>query len=100
MARADKHGGCPSEGIGEFSRNFWLTIAVTPPPLFFVSVASKRLSNAASLLESTLVRGHGSVDSKGSYGCFCRTLSQVLILNHSTQGGYSPSGGVKAPEGR
>ena len=68
MARANKHGGCPSERIGEFSRDFWLTITATPLPPFFVSVASKGLSNAASLLESTLARGHGSVDSKGSYG--------------------------------
>ena len=34
------------------------------PPRFFVSVASKGLSLLVSALESTLVRSHGSVDSK------------------------------------
>jgi hypothetical protein len=36
----------------------------TPAPRFFVSVASKRLSNATSPLDATLGRPRGSVDSK------------------------------------
>jgi len=41
--------------------------------MFSVSVASKELSNAASPLESTLVRG--SVDSKASYVRFFRSIA-------------------------
>jgi hypothetical protein len=38
-----------------------------PPPGFFVSVASKRLSVPVSGLESTLASTPISVDSKGTY---------------------------------
>jgi hypothetical protein len=38
-----------------------------PPPLFFVSVASKGLEPSVSALESTLMDTCASVDSKGTY---------------------------------
>src|SRR5712664_1309899 len=50
-----------------------------PLPLFFISVASKGLRFYVSGLESTLASAPISVDSKGSYGRFCRPPTQVLI---------------------
>jgi hypothetical protein len=37
----------------------------TPTPMFFVNVASKRVSHSASLLFATLARGSISVAAKG-----------------------------------
>jgi hypothetical protein len=48
-----------------------------PLPRFFVSVASKGLSNAISPLESTLVKPRGSVDSKASYVPFFRPITSA-----------------------
>src|SRR5712691_9261600 len=53
MVVQDRH---PSSGV-------WLTIT-DPPPMFFVSVASKGLNVYVSGLESTLARISNSVDSK------------------------------------
>ena len=58
----------------ETSFDSWLTITA-PPPVFFVSVASKGFSNATSPLESTLVKPRGSVDSKGSYVRLSRPIT-------------------------
>src|SRR6266850_1411704 len=56
-------GGCKRVGTLE-DRGSWLTI--TPlPPLFFVSVASKGLSSAVSLLFATLAGKSISVAAKG-----------------------------------
>src|SRR5712664_876318 len=54
MVVQDRH---PSSGV-------WLTITGPPPPMFFVSVASKALRVYVSGLESTLARISISVDSK------------------------------------
>ena len=43
----------------------------TPPPLFFVSVASKWLSSAVSLLSATLAGRSISVAAKGLTGADC-----------------------------
>jgi hypothetical protein len=55
------------------------------PPLFFVSVASKRLRVCVSGLESTLAGTPLSVDSKGSYKRHFGAFPQVLILNNLAQ---------------
>ena len=55
-----RSGQIPSLGI-------WLTIRA-PPPMFFISVASKGLRLAVSVLKSTLMGDHVSVDSKGVGG--------------------------------
>jgi hypothetical protein len=45
------------------SGNLWLTIT-PPPPMFFISVASKRVSDPVSSLFATLTGDFISVDSK------------------------------------
>jgi len=52
-------------------RGRWLTITHAPSPLFFVSVASKGLSPAVSLLFTTLAREFISVAAKELTGADC-----------------------------
>jgi hypothetical protein len=50
----------------------WLTITGTPAPVFFVSVASKGLSQAVSLLFATLARRPINVAAKGLKAIGCK----------------------------
>src|SRR5260370_26219546 len=58
-------------------RGFQLT-ATSPPPGFFVSVASKGFIQAVSLLFATLAARSISVASKGLMGAKCRRESNGL----------------------
>jgi hypothetical protein len=54
--------------MGGGSRVRFLVDNNNPPPLFFVSGASKGVSDSVSLVESTLTRRAASVDSRGVIG--------------------------------
>ena len=75
-----------------------------PHPLFFVSVASKGLSSAASLLFATLAGRFISVAAKGLMGEDCWRESNWLVWDDS--GGLrrtarrAPIGGWHPPSGR
>ena len=65
----------------------WLVNHSTPTPLFFVSVESKGLSLAVSLLFATLARGHISVAPKG--------LTRSKCWRESNWEGWEDFGGIR-----